>query len=212
MTLKPFITPGKTALFAGVACFAALTACGPAPEAQTNASADVTDDVKTEIAAMPAKSAFDIAFTTIDGAPMTLADFEGKAVLVVNTASKCGYTPQFEGLQALWSENKDKGLVVVGIPSGDFANQEFDDAEEVKSFCKINYGVDFPLMEKSVVTGDDAHAFYKLANDVLGEDAVPKWNFHKVLLDTHGVPVKAFPSSVKPQDAAVVTAIADVLG
>ena len=212
MTMKPSITSRKTALFAGVAGFFALTACSQAPEAQTNVSADVTADVKAETVAMPGKSASDIAFTTIDGAPMTLADFDGKAVLVVNTASKCGYTPQFEGLQALWSENKDKGLVIIGIPSGDFANQEFDDAEDVKSFCKINYGVDFPLMEKSAVTGPDAHAFYKLANEVLGEEAVPKWNFHKVLLDTHGVPVRAFPSGVKPQDAVVVTAIADVLG
>ncbi|MEL6956840.1 MAG: glutathione peroxidase [Pseudomonadota bacterium] len=150
-------------------------------------------------------------FTTITGDPMPLSQFAGKAVLVVNTASRCGYTPQYEGLQALWTDYKDQGLVVVGVPSNDFGGQEPGTEAEVKTFCEINYGVDFPLTSKTAVVGTGRHPFYALAEDTLGEAARPKWNFHKILLDTSGTPVAAFPSSVKPQDDELVSAIDGVL-
>lgn len=151
-------------------------------------------------------------FLSIDGEPMSLADYSGDVVLVVNTASKCGYTPQYEGLQALWSEYKDKGLTVVGIPSGDFAGQEFDDNAEVKSFCQLNYGVTFPLTEKNHVKGAEAHPFYTYAKEYLGDDAEPKWNFHKVLLNREGVPIKAFGTKVAPESEEIVAAVKDALG
>ena len=151
-------------------------------------------------------------FLSIDGEPMSLADYSGDVVLVVNTASKCGFTPQYEGLQALWTEYKDKGLTIVGIPSGDFAGQEFADNEEVKSFCQLNYGVTFPLTEKNHVKGDEAHPFYTYAKEHLGDDAEPKWNFHKVLLNREGVPIKAFNTRVEPQSDELVSAVKAALG
>ena len=146
-------------------------------------------------------------FTTITGEAMDLAAFSGKAVLVVNTASRCGYTPQYEGLQALWTSYRDQGLVVLGVPSNDFGGQEPGTEAEVKSFCEINYGVDFPLTSKVTVVGPSRHEFYAWAEEALGEAARPKWNFHKILIGRDGTPLAAFPSSVKPGDAELVSAI-----
>ncbi|MEQ9446556.1 MAG: glutathione peroxidase, partial [Rhodospirillaceae bacterium] len=106
-----------------------------------------------------AETAHDFSFSSIDGGALPLSDYKGKAVLIVNTASFCGYTPQYEGLQSLWSEYKDKGLVVLGVPSNDFGAQEPGTAEEIKDFCETNFDVDFPLAAKEVVKGSDAHAF-----------------------------------------------------
>ncbi len=180
-----------------------MSACSP--------SGHAADPVETTVSKVSPMNVPDIQFTGIMGDQMALSDYSGKLLLVVNTASKCGYTPQFEGLQALWTEYKDEGLVVLGIPSGDFGNQEFDDEGEVKRFCEINYGVDFPLTEKSVVKGADAHPFYKYAEETLGEAAIPKWNFHKILVDPSGVPIAAFPSGVKPQDESLVSEIRSAL-
>ena len=189
-----------------------VAACGSEPE--TNAG-PVAVDVAEPAAPTPMPSETTMTeltdFTTITGEPMPLSQFEGKAVLVVNTASRCGYTPQYEGLQALWTDYKDKGLVVVGVPSNDFGGQEPGTEAEVKTFCEINYGVDFPLTSKEAVVGTGRHPFYAMAEDALGEAARPKWNFHKILLDTTGTPIAAFPSSVKPQDDELVSAIDGVL-
>ncbi len=192
------------ALMASILGGAALAACGASIEADPveNASTSMSTLVDTAAA----------QFLTIDGEPMSLADYSGKAVLVVNTASKCGFTPQYEGLQALWSDYKDDGLIVVGIPSGDFAGQEFDDNAEVKKFCELNYGVDFPLTEKNHVVGDQAHPFYAYAKEHLGDAAEPKWNFHKILLNKEGVPVKAFATRVTPEDEELISAVKDALG
>ncbi|MEM9740240.1 MAG: glutathione peroxidase [Pseudomonadota bacterium] len=146
-------------------------------------------------------------FTSITGEPMPLAQFAGKAVLVVNTASQCGYTPQYKGLQELWSDYKDRGLVIIGVPSNDFGAQEPGTEADVKAFCEINYGVDFPLTSKQAVVGTGRHPFYAMAEDALGKAARPKWNFHKILLDRSGTPVAAFPSNVKPRDTELLSAI-----
>ena len=148
-----------------------------------------------------------IAFTTIDGKPLPLSSFAGKAVLVVNTASRCGYTPQYEGLQALWNDYEAKGLVVLGVPSNDFGGQEPGTEAQVKEFCEINFGVDFPLTSKTAVVGTGRHEFYAHAEDVLGTEGRPKWNFHKILVGPDGTPLQAFPSSVKPDDPALIAAI-----
>jgi len=153
-------------------------------------------------------------FTAIDGTPLPFETYRGQPVLVVNTASRCGFTPQYQGLQALWERYRDKGLVVLGVPSNDFGGQEPGTDAEVKRFCELNYGVDFPLTAKTSVTGTGRHPFFAGVEDTLGAPARPKWNFHKVLVGADGVARAAFPSSVKPQSdemiAAVETALADM--
>lgn len=139
-------------------------------------------------------------FTSIDGKPLDLTALGAKAILVVNTASKCGFTPQYEGLQALYEQKKDEGLVIVGVPSNDFMGQEPGTEEEVKAFCEINYGVTFPLTKKYHVKGKDAHPFYTAAKAAIGKEAEPGWNFHKILIKGDGTPVKAYGSKVKPDD------------
>lgn len=150
-------------------------------------------------------------FTSIDGKPLDITALGAKAILVVNTASKCGYTPQYKGLQALYEEKKDAGLVIVGVPSNDFMGQEPGTEAEVKTFCELNYGVTFPLTKKYHVKGKEAHPFYTSAEAVLGKDAEPKWNFHKILLKADGTPVKAYATKVKPEDAGLVADIDSLL-
>ena len=161
--------------------------------------------------AQAASSAYGFTFPSIDGGDLAFEQFDGRPLLVVNTASKCGYTKQYDGLQAVYDAYKDQGLVVIGIPSQDFAGQEFDDAEETKEFCTVNFGINFPMSTKQHVKGDDAHPFYKWAVEELGADATPQWNFHKILIDRSGQPVKAYRSKVKPQDAELISQIEALL-
>ncbi len=154
-----------------------------------------------------ATNAHDFDFTSIDGEPLPMSTFEGKAVLVVNTASFCGLTPQYEGLQSLWNEYREQGLVVLGVPSNDFGAQEPKAEADIKEFCEVNFNVDFPLTSKNVVKGDDAHPFYQWAAEELGDDATPKWNFHKYLVAPDGTLVKSIASTTKPDDDEVITAI-----
>lgn len=122
--------------------------------------------------------------------------FKGKLVLAVNTASNCGYTPQFKGLEALYQKYKDNGLVIIGFPSNDF-NQEFDNAEKTANVCYLNYGVTFPMMQKSSVKGDSANAFFKQLIAASGQE--PQWNFHKYLISQDGNNVTTFASNVTPE-------------
>jgi glutathione peroxidase len=152
-------------------------------------------------------SAYSFSLTSIDGNSFRLRDFSGKKILIVNTASACGYTPQYEALEALSKKYTDK-LVVVGFPANNFGGQEPGTNEEIKSFCKKNYGVTFPLSEKVSVVGEDAAPLFKWLvskeqNGVM--DAAIKWNFGKFLLDEKGNLIAAFPSSVKPMDDAIIS-------
>ena len=154
-----------------------------------------------------ATNAHDFSFDAIEGGPLPMSSFKGKAVLVVNTASFCGFTPQYEGLQALWQDYQDKGLVVLGVPANNFGAQEPGSDQEIKRFCEANYAVDFPLTAKVSVAGRDAHPFYKWAETTLGASSAPKWNFHKYLVDAEGNLVAAFPTSVKPRSAQLIEAV-----
>ena len=158
-----------------------------------------------------ANSAYDFSFTSIDGRPLPLSGFKDKAVLVVNTASQCGLTPQYSGLEALWADYKDKGLVVLGVPSNDFGAQEPGTEDQIKTFCETRFSVDFPMTSKNVVKGDGAHPFYKWAKATLGETAEPKWNFHKILIGRDGDLIAGFGSRTEPGDPALKAAIEEAL-
>jgi glutathione peroxidase len=142
--------------------------------------------------------------------PVHLCDvLGGKVVLVVNTASKCAYTPQYEGLEKLYARYRDRGLVVVGFPSNDFAGQEPGGEKQIRDFCRLTYNVQFPMFEKVRVKGTAADPFYRYLADATGEQ--PRWNFHKYLLDREGRVVASLPSQVEPEDARLVQMIEELL-
>ena len=140
----------------------------------------------------------DVKMSTLSEDDVSLCRFEGKVLLVVNTASQCGYTPQYEGLEALHRRYKDKGLVVMGFPSNDFGGQEPGSNKEIAAFCETNYGVTFPMFAKSSVAKGDVNPFYeRLAR---ASNSRPRWNFHKYLVDRKGEKVLAFDTKVEPND------------
>jgi len=153
------------------------------------------------------RTAWDFAFTSIDGKPMPLSDFKGRVLLVVNTASFCGFTKQYEALQALNAKYEAQGFNVIGVPSNDFGGQEPKAAGEIKEFCEGMFGVTFPLTDKVVVSGDDAHPFYKWAREELGWINAPKWNFHKYLVGRDGKLVTSFFSQTAPDADRLVKAV-----
>jgi glutathione peroxidase len=162
--------------------------------------------LQTSAPAGPA-SAFDHEFEAIEGGKLPLGAWRGKVLLVVNTASFCGYTPQYEGLQKLWERYEAKGLVVVGVPSNDFGEQEPKSEAEILGFCKGAFGVTFPLTVKVAVKGPQAHPFYVWARETLGPEHAPRWNFHKYLIGRDGKPIAGFGSTVEPLSAQLVAAI-----
>jgi glutathione peroxidase len=155
-----------------------------------------------------AGSAYDYGFTTLIGnKPLPLAQYKGKVLLVVNTASECGFTPQYKGLEALYEKYSARGLVVIGVPSNDFGSQEPGSSEKIANFCQVNYGVSFPMAAKVHVKGDEAHPFYQWAREQFGILGAPKWNFHKYLVDGNGQLVDYFHSTTEPESPKVVKAI-----
>ena len=147
-------------------------------------------------------SIFKFEAQTIDGSPKKLADYQGKVVLIVNTASKCGFTPQYKGLEALYRKYKDKGLVVLGFPCDQFGHQEPGDEDEIKNFCSLNYDVSFPMFAKVEVNGDGAHPLYKelksAAPGILGTEGI-KWNFTKFLVNRKGDVVARYAPKDAPE-------------
>lgn len=139
--------------------------------------------------------------------PLQLSDYKGRALLVVNTASKCGFTGQYDGLEALYQQYKEQDLIVIGVPSNDFGGQEPGSSEEIAEFCKLNYGVTFPMTAKYSVKGDKAHPFYSYAKKTLGFGTAPKWNFHKYLINRHGKIIDYFHSTTKPNAPRLVEAV-----
>ena len=151
--------------------------------------------------------AYAFSFPALDGTDIHLSAFMDKPILVVNTASQCGYTPQFAGLQELWTRFHDQGLAVIGVPSNDFGGQEPGGAKEIAATAQHDYGVKFPMAAKTVVKGPNASPFYKWAASERPRE-VPKWNFHKYLIGRQGWIAAVFPSEVEPTDTRVITAIA----
>jgi glutathione peroxidase len=156
-------------------------------------------------------NAYDYSFTSIDGEPLPLSTFKGKTVLVVNTASKCGLTPQYEGLEKLYRDYRDQGLVVLGVPCNQFAGQEPGTEDEIKAFCQVKFDVDFPMTSKVDVKDEHRHPFYAWAQEELGDGAVPVWNFHKILIGPDGEAIAAFGPRTDPLDASITEAVEKAL-
>ena len=154
---------------------------------------------------------FDFAFTGLNGEPLPLKKFEGQALLVVNVASKCGFTPQYSGLQALYKEMHPRGLTVLGVPCNQFLWQEPAKETEIAAFCAVTYAVTFPMTEKTYVKGGKSHPYFKWMRERLGKAAHPAWNFHKLLTDKSGAPVAAFKSNVTPESSVLRDAITRVV-
>ncbi|WP_374991510.1 glutathione peroxidase [Bradyrhizobium sp. LHD-71] len=157
--------------------------------------------------AMSTRTAYGFSFQSLQGEPINLADYTGKPLLIVNTASLCGFTPQYAGLQELWTKFGARGLVVIGVPSNDFGNQEPGGEKEITETAHHQYGVSFPMAAKVDVRGPNAHPFYKWAATERPRD-LPRWNFHKYLIGRDGHIVDVFAERVEPTDTRVVTAIA----
>jgi glutathione peroxidase len=155
-------------------------------------------------------TAYAFSFPALSEGDIRLADYTGRPLLVVNTASLCGYTPQYAGLQQLWSEFRDRGLGMIGVPSNDFGGQEPGGAADIAETAQHQYAVTFPIAAKAVVVGPDAHPFYKWAAEARPKD-VPRWNFHKYLIGRDGYIADVFASAVEPTDTRVKTAVARAL-
>jgi glutathione peroxidase len=158
---------------------------------------------------MAASSVHEFSLTTIDGQPAPLSTYKGKVLMLVNVASKCGYTPQYTGLQALYDKYKDRGLVIVGVPANNFGGQEPGTNEEIKTFCTRNYNVTFPMMSKVSVKGEDKVPLYGYLTENTGGDV--KWNFTKFLVDKNGKIVNRFESKVTPDSPEMTAAIEKAL-
>lgn len=203
----------------------ALAACNRAPpaptaeEAQTRTAlvAAAVQEQRTRFAAAPPVAqadrgtAYQFEFTGLWAPQVPLTAFAGEVVMVVNTASRCGFTPQYEGLQQIYSEYRDQGFEIVGVPSNNFAGQEPGSAQEIQDFCSLNYGVTFPMAGKTEVIGEHRHPFYAWAQAQLGDSAVPGWNFHKILMGRDGRLIAAFPSATEPTSQEIRDAITQAL-
>lgn len=153
-----------------------------------------------------------LAFEKLGGGALTGAGGFRKPTLVVNTASACGYTPQYAALQKVWDTYRERGLVVLGVPCNDFGAQEPGDAGEIGAFCSANYGVNFPLAAKAVITGTPRHPFYQSVAAAIGDEQLPRWNFHKFLVSAEGELLGAWPSKVSPLSKEITDAIEAALG
>lgn len=149
------------------------------------------------------QSIYDFEINRLDGKTVKMSEYKGKVLLIVNTASKCGFTPQYEGLEALYDKFKSKGLVVLGFPCNQFGNQEPGDSDAIANFCQVNFGVSFPMFEKIEVNGKNTHALYRYLkaaqSGIMGFKAI-KWNFTKFLVDKEGQVVKRFAPATKPKE------------
>ena len=157
------------------------------------------------------KTLFDFKIKSINGGELDLSSFKGKTILLVNVASKCGFTNQYDDLQNLYDDLKDKGLIVIGIPTNQFGGQEPGSEKEIKNFCETNFNITFPMTSKYEVKGANAHPIYIWAKDTFGKSTVPKWNFHKILINKDGKIEDTFASFTGPLSNKVVKKIEQIL-
>ena len=143
---------------------------------------------------------------SIDGGEINLQNYKEKVIVVVNVASRCGFTPQYEDLQSLWTNYKDKNLVVIGVPTNNF-KQEPGSNKDIKDFCETNFNISFPMTEKIDVIGNNAHPFFKWAKENHGKSAIPKWNFHKIIIGKNGKVADTFASITKPSSKRFIDLI-----
>ncbi len=165
---------------------------------------------KNSVEANYEKIFYDFKFEDITGEIIDLKEYKNKIVLMVNTASYCGFTKQYEGLQKLQDQYKSRGLIVLGVPSNSF-NQEKKSNDEVKKFCEVNFNINFPLSKITEVKGNNAHEIYKWASKNYGKSAVPKWNFHKILINKKGKIEETFSSFTKPTSDKLIKKIEEIL-
>ncbi len=156
------------------------------------------------------KTFFDFNIKSIEGNKIYLKDFKNNVILLVNTASYCGFTKQYDGLQKIYQKYKDKGLIVIGVPSNSF-NQEKNDESEIKEFCDVNFSITFPMTSIYDVRGENAHPIYKWAKDNYGNSAIPKWNFHKILINKDGKVEDTFASFTNPKSKKIIKRIEGIL-
>ena len=160
----------------------------------------------TKVNAQYDQLATEFSFKGVEGSSINLSDYKNKVILVVNVASRCGFTNQYKGLQTLWNDYKDKDLVVIGVPSNNF-RQEPGSNKEIKDFCETTFGIDFPITEKTNVLGVNSHPFFLLAKKNHGSSAIPKWNFHKIIIGKNGKVAETFASITKPSSKRFISAI-----
>ena len=163
------------------------------------------------IAGNYSKLAYDFSFNDIDGSKLSLSEFQNKVIIVVNVASQCGFTSQYEDMQKIWDSYQKKGVIMIGVPTNDFGNQEPGTNNEIKNFCEAKFGITFPITEKIVVKGDDAHPFYKWAKENHGKAAIPKWNFHKIIIGKNGKIYDTFASITNPTSKKFVKTLEKVI-
>ena len=144
------------------------------------------------------KLAYDFQFRDLDGSTLNLSEYKGKIIVAVNVASQCGFTKQYEDMQNIWEKYQSKGLIMLGIPSNDFGKQEPGSSKEIKNFCEAKFGITFPMTDKESVKGSEAHPFYIWAKENHGKSAIPKWNFHKIIIDRNGKIAETFSSITNP--------------
>jgi len=154
---------------------------------------------------------FDFKMIDINGKNIELSKYKNKVLLIVNVASKCGFTKQYKDLQNLWEKYKDKGLVVIGFPSNQFGYQEPGNDKEIKKFCEVNFNIDFPIVSKTDVKGENAHEIYKWALKNHGKSTIPKWNFHKILINSDGKVEDTYLSFTKPMSKKIIDKIEQLL-
>ena len=153
------------------------------------------------------KLAYDFNFKDLDGSNLSLSEYKGKVIIVVNVASQCGFTSQYEDMQKVWDKYQSKGIVMLGVPSNDFGKQEPGSNEDIKNFCEAKFGISFPMTEKVSVKGSEAHPFYIWAKENHGKSAVPKWNFHKIIIDKNGKVAETFTSITNPSSKKFIKAL-----
>ena len=157
------------------------------------------------------KLVYDFNFNDLDGSELKLAEYKNKVIVVINVASQCGFTKQYDDMQKVWDQYQSKGIVMLGVPSNDFGNQEPGSSEDIKNFCEAKFGITFPMTEKVIVKGENAHPFYKWAKKNYGSSAVPKWNFHKIIINKNGKIADTFASITKPSSKKFIKAINELI-